>query len=124
GGEHHHAAFGVHAYILRLPGVLAAGVAADAGQDLLIVAFNKSQAAFGVGTHHGEHVVGIDSAVGVGALPGLAGVVAVFVALQPDLGFGKQIGAPGVVPMHVGDDDIGDVLRLESQRGDSLRGFD
>ena len=108
-------AAGVHADILRGVGVAAAGVAGDAGNDFLGVAIDQAHVALGIQLHQREHVVGIDSAVRILRLPGLSGVVLQLIFLNPDAGVGEQIHAVGVVPVHVGDDDVGDVLGLRGR---------
>ena len=44
----------------------------------------------------------------------VAGVVFQLIFLQPDAGLGKQVHAVGVVPVHVGDDEVGDVFGLQA----------
>ena len=57
-------------------------------------------------------------------MPGRAGVVTVLVFLNPNLGVGKQIDAVRVVPVHVRDDYISDVLRRQPEFGNCLGSLD
>ena len=122
GCEHDGAGGGGHGDELRGEGVLAAGVGADAGEDELVVAVDEGDAAGDVELDEGEDVVGVDAAVGARGLPGGAGVVGVLVLLQPDAGVGEEVHAVGVVPVHVGEDDVGDVGGLEAEFGEGLVG--
>jgi hypothetical protein len=100
--------------------VFAAGVGANAGQNLLIVAVHQAHTPFGVGFDNRKNIVRLNATVAVGLLPSIGSVVSVFVALQPDLRFWKQIGAVGMIPVHVADDHIGDVFRLQVELADRL----
>src|SRR5438270_13397097 len=115
--EHHLARLGLHAHILRLKGVLAAGVAAHSRNDLLIIAIHQPNPAVSVQFHEGQYIFRIDAAMGAPLLPGFSGVVGVFVFLDPDARFGKQVHYIGVVPVHVGDDHIGYVFGPASHPG-------
>src|SRR5262249_52980767 len=119
-GQNDHSRFGIDADVLRLKGMLAAGVAGDAGKDLLGVAIDQAEAAGEVQLDGGKHVVGVDAAVGARLLPGFTRVVVVLVLLQPDAGTGKQVHAVGMVPVHVGDDHVSNVLRLHGRSNSRL----
>src|SRR6266481_3368428 len=90
--------------------MLAAGVTGKAGKELLRVTVDQAYAPGQIELDHRQHIIRINAAVCAGLLPGLAGVINVFVLLQPDARMGKQVHAVGVVPMHVGDHHVGDVL--------------
>jgi len=48
--------------------------------------------------------------------PSFASVVLEFVFLDPDAGVGKEVGAIGMVPVNVRDDDVGDLGGFETER--------
>jgi hypothetical protein len=62
--------------------------------------------------------------MGVLRLPCFSGVILQLVLLNPDAGIWKQVHAVGVVPVHVADDDVGDVLGLEAKRFQRVGGLD
>src|SRR5258708_5472344 len=101
--------------------MFAAGIAGDSGKDLLSVAIDQTDTALGVDLDRGEHVVGINTAVRSLLLPGLSGVVDVFVFLYPDLRFGEEIHAVSMVPVHVRDDHVRNFLWLDAEQGHRVR---
>src|SRR5215472_777173 len=74
------------------------------------------QAPLGIELDQLLHVFGVDSPVVAGGLPGVAGVIPVFLFLDPDHGLRKKIDAADVVPMGVADDDVGDLFGLDARK--------
>ena len=102
----------------------AAGVKPDAIDRFLVVAFDKAHSAFGIRLDQRQHVLGVNPAVRAPRLPRFACVVGVLVLLDPDARFWEEIHSVSVVPVHVRDDHIADVLRLEPKLGDRFGRFD
>src|SRR5579862_2046127 len=58
-----------------------------------------------------------------GGLPCLGSVVLEFLFLNPDTSFGEEIDAIGMVPVHVTDDYIGDIVRSDAEWFQSVGRF-
>jgi|SRR5690348_10873999 len=99
---------------------MASGVGANAGENFDVVAVNETHAPLGVELDEFLNVGGVDAAVMSAGLPGLAGVVAILVFLNPDSCFGKKIDAAEMVPVRVADDDVGDFVRLDARELDGF----
>lgn len=99
-------------------GVLAARVYRDAGEHDLRIAGDEPHAAGTIQVGQHPRHVAVDRAV-VGR-PAVAHVVRVLVPLQPDLRPREQVGAVGVVPVDVREDDVGHVVRPEADPLDRL----
>src|SRR5947199_2007742 len=97
--------------------MFAARIADDSWNDFLVIAIYKSHPALHVQLDQGQYVFLVNSAVRAFLLPGFAGVITVFIFLDPDAGLGEEVHAIGMVPMHMGDDYVGDVFRLDSGLG-------
>jgi hypothetical protein len=106
--------------VLRGERVAGAGVGADAGEDLHVVAVDEAQAAFGVALHEGLDVFGVDASVLSARLPGVAGVIGELLLLDPDRRLREEVDPAHVIPMGVADDDVGDVFGLDAGE---LHGF-
>src|SRR5947199_12567 len=91
-------------------GMPPACVNANAAQNLLI-AVDEMQAACRIEADQHLDIIGIDSAMIAARLPGVGRVVAVLVFLNPDLGLRKEVGPVRMVPVGVGKNHVGDVLR-------------
>jgi hypothetical protein len=96
--------------------VVPSRVSADSRNNFEIVAGDEVEFAGSVAANELEHIFGIDAAVLPaarvaaygGRLPGRAGVICKFVALNPDCSVGEEIYSAHVVPVRVADDDVGD----------------
>ena len=53
-------------------------------------------------------------------LPRVGGVIRVLILLNPDLRFGKEIRAVGVIPVRVAENDVRDLVRFDAEAGDSF----
>src|SRR6185503_1894626 len=102
----------------------ATGVEPDAVDCFLVITLDQAYAALGVRLDQLHNIFAVNSSVRAAGLPRFSGIVCVLVLLDPDASLREQVHAAGVVPMHMSDDHIGDVLRLEAQPGDCLGWFD
>src|SRR5437867_8966784 len=91
-----------------------AGINLDAIDDLA-VAVDEINFVLRIESYNSEHVVRFYSAVLSVGLPRGARVINIFIFLNPDPGVGKKIHAIGVVPMHVGNDDVSYVCWREAE---------
>jgi len=101
--------------------VTAAGIEPDPLDRFLVVALDDSHPALCVEFHKRNNIVNVDASMRTTGLPRFACVVGVFVFLNPYAGFGEQIHPVSVIPVHVSDDHIADVLGFESNFGDGVR---
>src|SRR5215469_15130033 len=91
------------------------GVGANTRKNFHIVAVDEAHAALSVQLHEFLNVLRIDPTVVSAFLPRRAGVVAVFLFLNPDRRFGKKIDAAEMVPVRVADDDVTDFVWLDAR---------
>src|ERR1051326_313884 len=111
--------------------MLTAGITLDTGKNLLRVAIHQADATGHVELHCSKNVVRINSSVSARLLPGFAGLIGVFIFLQPDASFRKKVHAVRVVPMHVRDHHVSNIFRRkrglpgrhDARLADSFRGF-
>lgn len=93
-----------------------ADIGANAGKQLNVVAVNELKPSFGVEFNEFLDILRVDPAVITAGLPGIAGIVAKLLFLNPDCGFRKKVDATHVVPMRMTNDDVGDFFRLNSRK--------
>src|SRR5215813_8609544 len=99
----------IHRDILRRVSVSSAGVKTYPIDRLLIIAFHEPHTTFSVCLDQGHHILRVYPAMRPTGLPSLAGVVRIFILLNPDASLWKEIQTIGVIPMHVSNDDVADV---------------
>src|SRR5687768_1342584 len=115
GGEDRSAGRGLRGDVLRCPSVSSTGVAANTWERLLRVPIDEPDASCQIGTDERQHVFFHHPAMCALRVPRLAGVVAVLIALDPDGCPRKQVDAADVVPVRMGDDDVGDVAGVDAR---------
>ena len=79
----------------------AAGVHSDSIDNLTIVAVHQVNLTLSIEFHNRQHIHRFDASMLAARLPGRAGVVSVFVLLNPNARLWKQIHSVGMIPMHV-----------------------
>ena len=96
----------------------------DPRQRRVVVSADERDLALRVPLDDLQHIVRVDAAVGARRLPGVAGVVVVLVLLHPDARFREEVDSAGVIPVHVRQQQVGDVLGLDAERRDRLGRLD
>ncbi len=112
-GDDDAARLGIHADVLRRKCVPAPGIDGHSREDFLGVAVDQMNAPLGVEFHERRDVRQLGLRVLAVRRFDRAGVVGVFLLLDPDRRLRKQVNAVGMVPMHVCDNDVGNLLGLD-----------
>ena len=113
-GGKHKGRIAINPQVLGGVCVMASGVGLNVRTNLDVVTVDEAHPAFSVELHEFLNVGGVNAAMIAAGLPGLAGVVAKLLFLNPDRCFGKKVDAAEMVPVRVADDDVGDLVRLEA----------
>src|SRR5260221_221168 len=115
GRDHYCPACSSHPDILRSKSMASASIHGYTVDDLPGIAIDKIDLVLGVELYQCQDVARICSTGLTARLPGASRVIGEFVLLDPDLGVRKKVHPVGVVPVHVTDNDVRNVLGLQSK---------
>ncbi len=86
-----------------------AGEHPNPGKNLAVVPIDQPEFSLRIASQQVQDIFGIDAAVLPSPLPRRSSVVSVFLFLDPESGIWKQVDTSHMVPMGMGNDDIGDL---------------
>jgi hypothetical protein len=114
-GQHHPAAPRHHPGDLQAAGMPADPVHGDAGRHLALAVMEPGAAGEDP-PHHLDHILGLEGAAQVGVAHAASGAERHLPVLQVIMRIRKHVVVSAMVVVHVGDDDVLDLLGLDADR--------